>query len=315
MCSFYTDRWIKFAQEGTWGTWATPTTFPNYLLEWSATTTENKNEDDLIGGSRDWRKRVWLEEGIVGRWRQELVSAKIFEYILGAKSGTTSPATYSPTSTLPCMSIYRGLYPDESGNTVSIGYAGMKVDTSELTVEEGEDIRLELNFAGKNATIPSASAKGILDMSVIELGFGDSSIDVVTDTGTTLSGTLIQRLVISTNNNLNARYSSGVGSYKATELREGGFEVSGRLVMGGQFNTISSQVLNRTSNTIITYLKKTGSTITITLSNVSFGELADELSGLEPVSIELPFTARPVSGNDAMKVVESFTGTYVGLPY
>jgi len=317
--SYFTDRWIKFKEEDSWGEWATPDTFPNYLLEWSATSTENKSEEDLIGGSRDWRKRVWLEEGVVARWLQELVSAKIYKYILGSRTGTgdtvsPSSSTYSLSSTLPSISVYRGLYPDESGGTFSLGYYGLKVDTSELTIEESGDVRLELNFAGRGVTIPSAISKPTLDMDVEAFAFHHSSIDIITNTGSTLSCSLTPRLVISTNSNLTARYSAGSGSYRPTELREGAFQVSGRITMSGQLSSIASQIINRTDNTIKAYLKKAGSTITFTLNNVTFDELPDEIRGLEPVEIEIPFVARPESGSDALTVVETSTTAYEDLP-
>ena len=313
--SYFTDRWIKFGKESSWGEWTTPDTFPNYLTDWSATTTENKNEEDLIGGSRDWRKVTWLEEGVVARWTQELVSGKIFEYILGTVSDTdTSPVTYSPASTLPSMSVYRGLYPDEDGNTVSLGYYGLKVDTAELTIEQGADVQLEINFAGKGATIPSALSKPSLDMSLVPFSFYHSSIDVKHPAGQ-FTAKYATRLQISINNNLEARYGSGAMQYRPIEIREGELEVTGRLTVEGYFGELSSIVLNRQTCTIDVYLIKSGHTIQITLNNVTFGELPDELSGLDVVEGEFPFSARPSSGNDAIKVVEYFSGTWDSLPY
>ena len=314
--SYYTDRWIRFKQEGTWGTWSSPDTFPNYMLEWSATTTENKAEEDLIGGARDYRKRVWLEEGVVGRWNQELVSAKIFEYILGSRTGDAGVAsTYAPGSTLPSMSIYRGIYPDESSSTVSLGYPGMKVDTAELTIEEAGDIRLDVNFAGKGVTIPTAIAKGTLNMNVEAFAFHHSSIDIIYPGPTTLNLDNVQRFVLSVNNNLEARYSAGAGSYKAVELREGAMEVTGRITLGGDLKVMESIALNRYDNTLKVYLKKAGSTITTTLKNISFGEVPDEMAGLEPIEPEFAFTARPSAGSDAIQIIEVTSSSFAVLPY
>ncbi len=313
--SYFTDRWIKFAKEDTWGEWTSPTTFPNYLTDWAATTTENKNEEDLIGGSRDWRKVTWLEEGVVARWTQEMVSGKIFEYILGSTTDTSSsPVTYSPASSLPSMSIYRGLYPDENGDTISLGYYGMKVDTAEITIEQGSDVQIELNFAGKGVTLPTASAKPSLDMTVVPFSFYHSSIDVIHPNGQ-FAATMATRLQISVNNNLEARLSAGAQDYRPVEIREGGLQVTGRLTVGGNFGELSSIVLNRQTCTIQVYLIKTEHTIQVTLNNVTFGELPDELSGLDIIEGEFPFSARPSSGNDAIKVIEDFSGTWDSLPY
>jgi len=319
--SYYTDRWVLFKQEGTWGTWATnPDTFPNYLMEWSATTTENKEEEDIIAGSRDYRKRVWLEEGVVGRWVEEVVTAKIFEYVLGSHTGTAgtvtpSASTYDTGATLPSMSIYRALYPNESNATVSIGYLGMKVDTAELTVEQSGDVRLELNFAGKGVTIPASPiAKGTVSMSETAYAFHNCTVSLVHPSGT-LALDNISRFVLSVNNNLEARYSAGAQTYKAIELREGALEVTGRIGLSGDITDMASIVTNRQDCTIIAKLIKTGATITFTANNVSFGEYVDELTGLDPIEVEIPFTARPNASSDALVITEANTVAYGTLVY
>ena len=312
----YTDRWIRFSEESTWGEWTTiGSTFPNYLNEWSATTTENISEEELIGGSRDWRKVVWLEEGVVARWVQELVSAKFFEYILGSKDGDTSPVEYTIAATLPSLSIYRGLYPDENGNTFSVGYMGMKVDTAELTIEEGSDVRLEVNFAGKGGTIlTSHLSKPSLDASVVPFAFYHSSIDLIHPNGTENLNKL-SRLQISVNNNLEAIVSAGAQSYQPTELREGATEVTGRIVVRGHFPLLSSIVLNRVTCTLNVYLIKTQHTIQITVNNITFNEYPDELTGLDIVESELSFSARPTSTTSAIVVTETFSGEFDSLPF
>jgi hypothetical protein len=315
--SYYTDRWVLFKGEGTWGTWSTPNTFPNYLMDWSATTTENKVEEDLIGGSRDYRKRVWLEEGVAAKWTEEMVSAKIFEYILGGRSGTlgVGAATYSPAATLPSMSIYRGLAPDESNNTLSLGYLGMKVDTADLTIEQSGDVKLDLNFAGKGVTIPTQIAKGTLDMTQVAYAFHNSSLNIVSPGPTTTVLDNVAKIVISVNNNLSARYSAGANTYKAVELREGAMEVTGRIAIGGDITPMSSIVTNRQDCTLNLTLARSNATITFTLKNVSFGELPDDLTGLKPVELDLPFSARPASGLDAISVVETNTTANSLVPY
>jgi hypothetical protein len=288
-------------------------------MDWSATTTENKVEEDLIGGSRDYRKRVWLEEGVAAKWTEEMVSAKIFEYILGGRSGTLGIGmnTYAPAATLPSMSIYRGLYPDESNGTLSLGYLGMKVDTADLTIDSKGDVKIDINFAGKGVTIPTNIAKGSLDMSQIAFAFHNSSINLISPGPTTTVLENVAKLVISVNNNLEARYSAGAGSYKAVELREGAMEVTGRITLGGDLTPMSSIILNRQDCTMnLTLLRSNGTgTITFTLKNISFGELPDDLTGLKPVEMDLPFTARPANGLDAISVTENNTTANSLLPY
>ena len=142
--SYYTDRWVLFKEEGTFGTYATPNTFMNYMLAWDVTTSENLIEEELIAGARDWKSRAWTEEEIAGRFEFQPVSAKMFYFVLGSFSNTVGTAhTMKPHSTIPSLSFYRGLYPDASSNTVSIGYYGVKIDTAEIRLEVGEDVTMD----------------------------------------------------------------------------------------------------------------------------------------------------------------------------
>jgi len=314
----YTDRWLKFKIETQWGQWNTPDTFPNYMTEWSATTTENKSEEDIIAGTRDMRKRTWLEEAVVGRWVQELVSAKPFHLCLGKHktSNTVAPFshTFVTTSTLPSLSIYRGLYPDEAGNTISLGYMGMKVDTWELTIERGAEVRLEMNFAGKQATIPTQLPKSIPNFRYEAFSFVHSTISW-TYSGGVLPLQNVARIVISGNHNLDAVLSAGARTYRCTEIREGPIEITGRITPFGRLDRFATDILNREEGTLTVRLVKSDSTVTITLNNVAFGELPDEMTGLEPVEIELPFVCRPVTGYDAIKVVEKCSYGYSTIPF
>jgi hypothetical protein len=287
-------------------------------MEWSATTTENKEEEDIIAGSRDFRKRVWLEEGVVGRWLEEVVTAKIFEYVLGGHAGTTGVGaqTYSVGATLPSMSIYRGIFPDENSATFSVGYLGMKVDTAELTIEQSGDCRLELNFAGKGVTIPAGIATGSPDMTQQAYAFHNCSISLQYAAGSSVNLDNVSRFVLTINNNLEARYSAGAQSYKAVEMREGAQEVSGRIGLAGDITQMASIVTNRVDCTIFAYLVKPSATITFQINNVSFGEYVDELTGLDPVEPEFPFTARPVSSTvGAIMVTETNTSAYSAQVY
>ena len=92
-------------------------------------------------------------------------------------------------------------------------------------------------------------------------------------------------------------------------------EVTGRITLSGDLKVMESIATNRYDNTIMLYLKKTGTTITTTLKNISFGEVPDEMTGLQPIEPEYSFTARPSSGLDAIVVVEASTSTVTALPY
>jgi hypothetical protein len=320
--SYYTDRWVKFKKETAWGTWNAPDTIVNYLMDWSATTTENKEEENIIAGARDFKKRVWLEEGVVGKWTQELVTGKMFEFILGTyttAAPTTGPFTYSVISTIPSMSIFRGVYPDETNSTFAVGYYGMKVDSADLTIESKGPVNLEISFAGRGSTIPIPPLTGLgrstPDMTQVAYAFHNSSISLISPGPNTTWLDNVSKFVMTMNNNLEARYSAGANSYRAVELREGALEISGRITLGGDLTTMSSIVTSRQDCTLILNLIKNGGTIVATLKNVSFDEMPDELKGLDVVELEFPFVARPSSGSDALVVVETSGTAFTSMAY
>jgi len=140
------------------------------------------------------------------------------------------------------------------------------------------------------------------------------TVSLIYPTGT-LALDNISRFVLSINNNLEARYSAGAQSYKAVELREGALEVTGRVGLSGDITDMASIVTNRQDCTIIAKLIKSSATITFTANNVSFGEYVDELTGLDPVEVEIPFTARPNSTVDALVVTENNTVAYSTLVF
>jgi len=321
--SYYTERWILIGEEGTWGTWKTPDTFPTYLLSWDATTTEHRAEEEVIGGDRDSRSRVWLHREVVARWEEQLVSSKVFYLALGSHStgDTASPYrhTISPASTVPSLSIYRGLTPTYTGEsaTLSLGYMGMKVDTCELNFEAGEDVTVELNFAGKDTTIPTALGKPDIDFSIEPFTYSHCSVDVITPNGT-VNVSHLRRGNITIDNNLEAKVTSGSGSYKPVEIRERGLRVSGRLVVFAPLGTLSSVILNRNECTLKVYMigdDANMGTIEITVNNIVFDELSDELRGLEQVEMELPFSAKPSTGGDVIQIVHTTAYSWNNMPW
>ena len=241
---------------------------------------------------------------------------------MGTVSDTdTSPVTYSPASSLPSMSVYRGLYPDEDGNTVSLGYYGLKVDTAELTIEQGADVQLEINFAGKGATIPSALSKPSLDMSLVPFSFYHSSIDVK-HPGGQFTAKYATRLQISINNNLEARYASRkVGSDPTpVEIREGPQVITGEFIVDQDVEDFAKDVLRaRSEGTLILRIgNDTRGTMDIVCNRVALREFSDTVRGREPYEVSFPFVAR-CSGPSAYDAIEityrnTVAGTIHDLP-
>ena len=308
---YVVDRWVKFKEETSHGTWVTPDTFPNYILDWDSTEEERRSEEELIAGERDQISRVFTSEGVVARMTQQLVSSKPFYLVLGSHTSpdTASPySTISPASTLPSLSFYRGLLASD-GSTISLGYYGMKVDTAELVIEAEEDITFELNFAGVGATVPTAIAKPTLQ-ELPAFSYHNCSITVG---GTFYSGW--RRLSLSLDNKLSAIYAANLG-YRPEAIREGGLEVSGRITVHSDLDKWESIVRSRSEYPMTISMIMTGKTIEIRLSKVAFGEYGEALRGLEGVEPEIPFRARRTGTTPAITVYENSGYTlWTDMPY
>jgi hypothetical protein len=244
-------------------------------------------------------------------------SAKIFEYCLGSHNpaNATSPFTIGIGSTLPSMSIYRGLSPGATGEsgTISMGYYGMKVDTWELTLERGEVVSLEINFAGKGATQPTAIAKPSVSTTVPVFSFYHGEVVYGV---TTLA--YLNRLVLSGNNNLEARLSAGSLTYRPVKLREGERELTGRMVVDSPLSTFATDVLARGEATITVSLKGSTpdqGTMTFTVKNIALDELPDAITGLDAIEAEIPFSARGVTGYDMIQIVQTSALSWANLRY
>jgi len=290
----YTERYVLVGKETAgWGNSVDPANTINYLLRWEATTAENKIEEPVIGGGRDLKGRVWTTEEVTGVLEQQLVTGALFQYVLGTIADTTaSPAvhTLTPDTVVPAFTAIRAI----RGPTEFIQYVGCKVDSAELTCEAGEDVTAVFNFVAQSATTIADSwgAPGV-DVTLDAYGYYQGEI---TYGGNTLAD--VQRIVITFNNNLEARYAVGgtVGSaYGPQEIREGAFEVSGRVLLGSAVGSLANQVFGRGAGvTIVVTLTKTLNTMEITLNNCVFGEFPESMAGLEPFEVELPFTARAI---------------------
>jgi len=125
--------------------------------------------------------------------------------------------------------------------------------------------------------------------------------------------TELQSCIIEINNNLYPRYSadrSQTFPRGAYTIKEGRFAISGRFTTGGAIEPLATLALAQTAFTLeLSLTRTTGETITLTMGNVLLGEFPDALSGREPYEIEFPFIAAPITGLDALTVVQD-GGTY-----
>ena len=185
----------------------------------------------------------------------------------------------------------------------------MKVDSWELTAEAEEDITLEMNLAGIGTTVPSAIAKPSI-----------SNLDVFTfhEVELNIQDTVyssFNRLVLSGNNNLEAKYAANL-SYRPLAIREGGVEISGRITVFGDLDTWNSLVTSRSEYDCTISLKKSGKTISIQLNNVAFGEYGEPIRGIDEIDVEIPFRARRVGDTPSIKIIEdSGYSSWDSMPY
>jgi len=302
--SYYTERYLKWGREGTWGVEVTtPENYFNYLLRTEATTTENKAEEAIICGGRDLRSRCWLHREVVGVYEFQPITGRIFEFILGSVSPDTTVSPYKhtidPSTVVPSMTLERMIRSPEEG----MRYIGVKIDTAELTIEQQEDVTMVVNWAGKDAkqTVPTWKAPPI-DFAIEPYSFYHATMQYGT-----IKMENVTRFIITINNNLTPRYSASEGEYTCVEIREGALEVTGRMSVGKDISRYVDDLLSRGGENCTIKLAKTGHTIEIRLNDISFDEYADVLTGIEPYEVEFPFVARRTTTGPAIRVIT--TGT------
>jgi len=224
--SYYTERYASFGKETvSWGTSVAVDKTINFLLRFEATTTENKIEEPVIGGGRDLYGRVWTTEEVAGVLEQQPVTGMFLQYVFGTVANTTgTPYTHTliPSTVVPSFTLVRAIRTP----TEFIQYLGCKVDSCEITCEAEEDVRITYDFVAKSAsTIAGTWAAPGIDATLVPFAYYHGALLYKGDTLAHL-----QRVVMTFNNNLDARYAVGgtkTPAYGVQELREGAFEASG----------------------------------------------------------------------------------------
>lgn len=307
--SYYTERGVFFKIEGTWGTEATPTSTDviNYLMDYEAEISDQKEEAFVIGGGRDSRKRAWLQREVVGALEFEPLTGRMFYFALGdaagenSSSGATSslPCTITPGTVVPGITIWREARDPEEW----ICTYGNKIDRFEFTIEQSGGVMMAVDLVGKNGNNTDHTwMTPDIAFSLDPLSFYHSEVVYTGPYGNTTLDHL-RSFVVEGRNNLEARFSAGAGTFIASEIREQGFEVGGRLVIDYPFSTFATDILARDEGTIVaTVGNSQNGTMVITLCNVTFESYPDAISGLDIMELDLAFTARKPTGGYAMTV-------------
>lgn len=296
--SEYTERYVRFKEESPWGTWTNPVDIIEYCLGFDATVTEERIEEEIISTSRQARSRSWAQREVAGAFDFNPLSPRAFYLALG----NTAPDAASPytigiggTLSVPGFTIERGL----KGPAVTSyhGYIGAKVDRLELTIESEEDIMCALDWVGRNDTIPSHTWSTIPPSTFSTTGFAYHEACFLWGdrTGSTIN---IQGCRIEINNNLEPRFSGicDAGDPVAYAIREGMQEISGDFTLlddGAITTTFLPAVRARAENTICVRIgNATRGTMYIDLNNVALDEFPEDISGMSPFEVTIPFTAR-----------------------
>lgn len=307
--SYYTERGVFIKKESSWGTQTAPasTDVVNYLLSYEATSAERRADEFVIGGARDTRSRAWLQREVTGALEFQPITGRIFYYALGKAEGggvgdesASIPCTITPNSVVPGLTIWREIRsPEEWVETW-----GNKIDRLELTIEQGEDVTCSCDLAAKNmANADKTWMTPDIDFSLYPLAFHNCTVKYINPDGT-LTVDHLRSGRIEIRNNLDARFSAGSGTFTPIEIREGGLEVTGRLVVDYPFSTFHTYILGRNEGTLeVTIGSTDNGTMTITINNIIFEEFPDAISGLDAMELDLPFVARKPTGGDVIKVV------------
>jgi len=303
--SYYTERFVRFGEESSWGTYPSSFEAVNRPTELIMRVTDNIQDRDIIAPSRDSVSRSFLKREVAGSWELPLLSPRLFYYGMGSvSSDASSPYTIdiAVSSSIPSFTLERGIRSPPDGVAEYRGYYGLKIDSLELIAEVDEDVMLRLGLAGKGSTIPSYTWSSVvpsIDYASPAYRFSDV---VLKYDGTIVTG--LQRVSFEIRNNLEARWEvNQTSDYTCKEIREGLFQVSGRFTTDEDIETYIDMAMDRHEFDLTLELaNNTHGTITITLKNVAISEVEDSLRGSEPLEVEFPFVCRPSDAYDTCSV-------------
>lgn len=241
-------------------------------------------EDFVLGGGRDLKAygltRIIPQITVT----YDVNGLNFLQYVLG-KSGSATINSIA-TTLVPYTTIYTSDYKvsTESG-TMSLHDA--KVDTWEITIEEGEPVRAEFTAIGKTIGASAASAFSP-DFSEMPLKPSDVTLKIGGSTNALWSA-------------INLRISNGIEALCKTDsvpvdIREAGLEITGRIRAREYY-----QWANEGSVDII--FSNRG---TITLHSVKFTEVPPTVTGFDLPETEIAFTAYPTATTCALTAI---TGT------
>ena len=235
-------------------------------------------EDFVLGGGRDLRAYGLTRITPNLTVAYDVNGLRFLKYALGSESGTASPYTITVGSTLPTAD-YKVTVDDDN---MSIHDA--KVDTWEITIEEGAPVRAEFTVIGKTLGTEAASAF-TPDFNNMPILPHECTLKI----GGT-PNTLWTRISLRINNALEAIHKT---SSVPVDIRETGLEITGR-IRAPEY----SEWANEGSIDLII-----GSAGTIIVRQVKFTEVPPRVTGFDLPETEISFSGYPSGTLAAIKAI------------
>jgi hypothetical protein len=235
-------------------------------------------EDFILGGGRDK-----LAYGLTRITPQltvtyDLNGLRFLQYAMGSLAGTVAPFTISVASTVPTIT-FRVLTDD---GTMSIHDA--KVDSWQITVEEGNPVRAEFTVIGK-----TIGAEAGASFSPDFNNMPQTPDKVTLNIGGT-PNTLWTRLNVQISNAIATVFGT---SSIPTQLRESGLSVTGRIRAPKYYQWATEGSMDIVMGTIGT----------LTIGNCKFTEMPPRVTGFDLPETEISFKGYPGVTSDAVKAV------------
>lgn len=225
-------------------------------------------EDFVLGGGRDLRAYGLTRITPNLTVEYDVNGLRFLRYVLGSETGT-SPYTITVGSTLP-VADYKVTV---EGDNMSIHSA--KVDTWEITIEEGNPVRAEFTVIGRNigsqAALPFSP-----DFNNMPILPHQCTLNI-----NGVINTLWTRISLRINNALEPIFKT---SSIPVEIRETGLEITGR-IRAPEYTNWAPE------GSIDLIVGRAG---TITVRNVKFTEVPPRVTGFDLPETEISFSGYPV---------------------
>jgi len=301
------DAFVAIAQEETYGTRVTGTTFVEFNSESLKRETESKKLDS-INTTRNPQKQVSLNQTISGTIEIDAnPGVDGFAILCGhAMGGTIASSTLaagavahtlwegnmelnSPTTT--ATNAVALTVQVRKGGTDQFSFAGCRVNAMTISGEVGDVVKASFDLMGKSGTSTSDSLTPAFS-TIIPCNFDGITIQTSDSVGGSWTTEIFESFEVNVENNLTEQ--RGLGSVNVHGLPPGMRNVGLKLTQQYDTLTAYNRYTSRTA-TAVQIIMNTGVTLTaaqstysmaIRFSKVHINTVAPEVGGPDPISIE-----------------------------